>query len=102
MLDNILDQRIFKNGLYDVTLTLHEDEYFAVYDHISQENAKELVKNYLLRRQDDGRPENVQIKHNKNQRIVTIEAYLHYSDNEKTTYLPRSHDYLNYKENRTN
>ena len=46
MLDNILDQRILRDGLYDITLTLHEDEYFAAYDHISQENAKEIVKNY--------------------------------------------------------
>ncbi|NLN42254.1 MAG: hypothetical protein GX160_09810 [Clostridiales bacterium] len=95
MLDNILDQRILRDGLYDITLTLHEDEYFAAYDHISQENAKEIVKNYLVRRQDDGRPENIKIKHNKNQRIVTIEANLYYTGNEKTTYSPRSHDYIN-------
>lgn len=95
MLDSILDQRIFKDGLYYVTLTLHENEYFAAYDHISQENAKEIVENYLLRRQDDGRPENIKIKHNKNQRLVTIEADLRYLANEKTTYSSRNHDYIN-------
>lgn len=94
MLDNILEQRIFRDGLYDLTLTLHEDEYFAAYDHISQENAEEIVKNYLMRRQDDGRPENIKIKHNKNQRLVIIEANLQYSGNQKTTYSPRSHDYI--------
>ena len=95
MLNSILERRTLKDGLYGIELTLHENEYFMVYDNISQENAQEIVDNYLVRSQDDGRPDDIQIKHDKNQHIVTIQANLHYTGNDKTIYTPERHDYLN-------
>ncbi len=95
MLNSILEYRALKDGLYSITLIINEKDYFKVYDDITQENAQEIVDNYLLRRQDDGRPGDVQIRHNKQQRIVSIGTNLHYEGNEKTTYHPRTHDYIN-------
>ncbi len=97
MLNSILERRIMKDGFYGIELTLHENEYFMVYDNINQENAREIINNYLVRSQDDGRPEDVQIKHNKNQRLVTIQANLHYTGNDKTDYTPRLHDYIHHE-----
>lgn len=94
MINSILERRILKDGLYDMWLTINENDYFMVYDDISQANAQELVDTYLLSRQDDGRPGEVQIRHNKNQHIVSIYANLDYTGNEKTTYGIKSHDFI--------
>ena len=56
MLDNIYERRTIRDGLYGLSLTIKQDQYFMVYDDISQENAEEVVDNYLINRQDDGRP----------------------------------------------
>ncbi|HZJ56877.1 MAG TPA: hypothetical protein VFD89_01385 [Clostridia bacterium] len=95
MLDSILEHRVLRDGLYDISLIMNENDYFMVYDNISNENATEIMDNYLVRRQDDGRPDGVQIKHNKNRHIVSINASLHYTENDKTTYTMRPHGYLN-------
>ena len=78
MLGNILEYRQLKDGLYDVSLIISENDYFMVYDNINDENAKELMRNYLCHRQDDGKANNIQIKYNKNRHIVSIKANLHY------------------------
>ena len=94
MLDSILEHRVFRDGLYDVSLIINENDYIMVYDNISNENAQEIIENYLIHRQDDGRPNNVKIKHNKNRHIVSIEARLHYTGNEETAHMLRVHNYL--------
>ncbi|NLI61498.1 MAG: hypothetical protein GX375_08725 [Clostridiales bacterium] len=86
MLDNIYERRTIRDGLYGLSLTIKQDQYFMVYDDISQENAEEVVDNYLINRQDDGRPGDVKIEHDKNQGIVSIQANLHYTGNEKIIY----------------
>ena len=98
MLDSIFEQRTVKDGVYGLSLTIHENDYFMVYDDVEQSHAQEIVDNYLVHRQDDGRPDDVQIKHNKNQHLVTIYANLHYTGNDKTTYMSKAHDYINNNE----
>jgi hypothetical protein len=42
------------------------------------------LEKYLIFKADDGRPDKVSIKHNKNEHVVIIKADLKYADNEKT------------------
>ncbi len=98
MLDSILEQRVFRDGIYDISLIINENDYFMIYDNISNENAQQIIENYLVHRQDDGRPNNIQIKHNKNRHIVSINARLHYTGNEGTAYMLESHNYLEHDE----
>lgn len=98
MLDSILEHRVFRDGIYDISLIINEKDYFMIYDNISNENAQEIIENYLVHRQDDGRPNNIQIKHNKNHHIVSINARLHYTGNEGTAYMLESHNYLEHDE----
>lgn len=98
MLDSILEHRVFRDGIYDISLIINENDYFMIYDNLSNENAQEIIENYLVHRQDDGRPNNIQIKHNKNHHIVSINARLHYTGNEGTAYMLESHNYLEHDE----
>lgn len=94
MLNSIRDNRIQRYGLYEVTLQMPEDEYFNVYDSISIDAAYEILDKYLDYHQDDGRPEVIDIKHNKNGHIVDIVVNLHYTGNDHTDAKPVP-DYLN-------
>jgi hypothetical protein len=84
MLSSIRERRIQRDGLYEVTLQVPEQEYFNVYDTISIEAAHEILGNYLNYHQDDGRPEVVDIKHNKNGHVVDIKVNMHYLGNDHT------------------
>lgn len=97
MLNSIFETRTQKDGLYKINLTIDEKEYFSVYEDVTEENAKEILDNHLLYRQDDGRADNIQIKHNKNEHLVTITADLHYTGNEKTEDMYNTHDYIREK-----
>jgi hypothetical protein len=94
MLNSILETRTAEDGLYNITLRINEDEYFSVYDYLDNEDASELLENYLKYRADDGRPKNIKLKHNKNEHIVTITADLHYLGNEKTEDMYNTHGYV--------
>lgn len=94
MLNSILETRTLDNGLYNITLRINEDEYFSVYDSLNEEDASELLENYLKYRADDGRPEDIKMKHNKNEHLVTINADLYYTGNEKTEDMYNTHGYI--------
>lgn len=82
LLNSIRERRIQRDGLYEVTLQMPENEYFNVYDSVSYDAAYEILGNYLSYHQDDGRPDGIDIKHNKNGHIVNITANLHYTGND--------------------
>ena len=84
MLNSIRDKRIQRDGLYELTLQIPEDEYFSIYDTVTIESAHDILTNFLDYHQDDGRPNGVDIRHNKNGHIVNITADLHYTGNEHT------------------
>ncbi|KRQ86793.1 hypothetical protein ABG79_01284 [Caloramator mitchellensis] len=88
MLNRIRDRRIERNGIYELTLQIPEDEYFSVYDSVTEYSATEIVGNYLAKYQDDARFDNVRIKHNKNGHVVDIKAELRYVDNDHTDASP--------------
>ncbi|SEF74805.1 hypothetical protein SAMN05660865_00921 [Caloramator fervidus] len=88
MLNRIRERRIQRDGLYEITLQIPEDEYFSVYDSVTEYNAVEILGNYLMKYQDDARFDNVRIKHNKNGHVVDIKADLHYLKNDHTDASP--------------
>ncbi|TDT51117.1 hypothetical protein [Fonticella tunisiensis] len=84
MLNSIRDKRIQRDGLYELTLQIPEDEYFSVYDTVTIESAQDILQQFLDYHQDDGRPDEVDINYNKNGHVVNITANLHYIGNEHT------------------
>ena len=100
MLSSIRENRIRRNELYEITLQISEEEYFNVYDDISIIAAKEILDNHLTYHQDDGRPKNIDIKHNKNGHIVNITADLHYLGNNHSEQ-SRTPDILNFTRKNT-
>lgn len=84
MLSSIRDRRIQRDGLYELTLQIPEEDYFLAYDTITENAASEILDNFLSYHQDDGRPGDVEIKHNKNGHVVNITTELHYTGNDHT------------------
>ncbi|MCG0274790.1 MAG: hypothetical protein L5655_01325 [Thermosediminibacteraceae bacterium] len=84
MLNSIGETRAVKDGLHNIILEIPEDVYMSFYGTLSEENAYDILKQYLNYHQDDGIPSDVKIKHNKNTHTVNIYANLHYLGNEKT------------------
>jgi len=86
MLNSVLETRSVDNGMHKVILEIPEKEYEAIYDQYTNEIASEFLTYYLENRNDDGKPSDIQIEHDKNNHVVRIKANIHYLDNEHTTY----------------
>lgn len=86
MLNSVLETRSVNDGLYRIVLEIPEKEYEAVYDQYTNEIAAEFLTYYLEDRNDDGKPSDVQIQHDKNAHTVRIVANIHYLGNEHTSY----------------
>lgn len=84
MYNSIREKRIQRDGMYQITLQIPEEDYFNSYEDLTKKAANEILKNYLNYHQDDGRPDDVEISHNKNAHIVKINANLHYINNDHT------------------
>ncbi|RKD31463.1 hypothetical protein [Thermohalobacter berrensis] len=85
MLNSIVESRKREeNGIYRLNLSVSEKAYFSVYDSVNEDAGYEIIDQYLNYHQDDGRPEKVQVKYNKNSHIINISAELHYTDNKHT------------------
>jgi hypothetical protein len=92
--NSIREKRIQREGLYELTLQIPENDYFDVYDTVKVEAAREILYNYLTLQQDDARLGGVDISHNRNGHIVKITADLHYTGNDHTDGW-NTPDYLN-------
>ncbi|TCO80065.1 hypothetical protein [Marinisporobacter balticus] len=91
MLNSISESRVKLNDKYKLYIEVPEKEYLVAYDrNINVENAKDLVYQYLNAHQDDAMVENVEVKYDKNNHSVNIEADLCYEGNyhTKTRYRP--------------
>ena len=86
MLNSVLETRSLHNGMYKILLEIPEKEYEYVYDDYNSEIASEFLTYYLENRNDDGRPSNIKIEHDKDAHIVRITADLDYLENEHTSY----------------
>lgn len=84
MFNSIREKRIARDGQYELTLQIPENEYFDVYDDIKAEAAREILHNYLTLQQDDGSIGEVNINHNKSGHMVKITTDLHYLGNDHT------------------
>jgi hypothetical protein len=84
LFNSIREKRIQRDGQYELTLQIPENEYFDVYDTIKAEAAHEILSNYLTLKQDDGRVGEINISHNKSGHMVKITTELHYIGNDHT------------------
>lgn len=86
MLNSICERRVRLKDKYKLHLEVPENDYLFTYDRsISVENASDILSQYLRYHQDDGRFNNVEIKHDKKHHIIKIEADLSYEGNGHTT-----------------
>lgn len=75
-----------ENGIYTLTLEIPEKEFFLVYNDVDIESANDLLKQYLVFRQDDARVDSVDIKYDKNKHIINVVSQLSYLGNDHTDY----------------
>jgi len=73
-----------KDGLYRLSLEIPEKEFFLAYDDVDEEAAHDIIKQYLVHREDDGRPSNIEIHYDHNSHIVNLTSSLHYLGNDHT------------------
>lgn len=93
MLNSIREYRKALDGIYSLTLEIPEKEYEEIYGDISTTSAYDILSQYFDYRQEDGRPDNVEIKHDKGRHIVLITADLIYTGNDHTMQSSRP-DYI--------
>ncbi|WZL74612.1 hypothetical protein QBE52_07940 [Clostridiaceae bacterium 35-E11] len=85
MLNGISERRVKLSDKYKLYIEVPEKEYLTIYDNnISVENAKDILWQYLNFHQDDARIKNVEVKHDKNNHSINIEADLMYEGNDHT------------------
>ncbi len=87
IIDKIREKKIRnKDDSYISVLEISDKDFFELYDSIDTEIAEEIVADYLIEREDDGRPDNIEVKYDKANNVVTIRYNLHYVGNDHTHY----------------
>ncbi len=87
MLNSIREVRTRdEKGIYTLALEIPEKEFFLVYNDADEQSANDLLKQYLVFRQDDARLESVNIEYDKNNHMINIVSELSYLDNDHTDY----------------
>lgn len=87
MLNRIRETRTRdEKGIYTLTLEIPEKEFFLVYNDVDNESANDLLKQYLIFRQDDARLATVDINHDKNNHMINVVSELNYLGNDHTDY----------------
>ncbi|MGI6113138.1 MAG: hypothetical protein ACOYEJ_03330 [Mahellales bacterium] len=86
MYNSIRDIRQRTRDGYRVILEIPEKEYTKIYEDFNPETASKIMANYLQHRNDDARPSNIHIAHDRNRHIVNITADLKILGNERTDY----------------
>lgn len=85
LLNSIAERRLRLDDGYKIFLDMAEEEFMMIYDDkITNENAKDVLNQFLLYHQDDGRAKNVEIIHDKVNNMIKIEANLSYDNNDHT------------------
>lgn len=83
MLNSIVEKRVqVSSGVYELELQTTEKEFFGAYDEVDKEAAFDLIKRYLVFKQDGGRPKDIEISNDKEKKEVTITTTLKYLKNE--------------------
>lgn len=85
LINSISERRIKLKDKYKLYLEVPEKEYLMTYNNeISENNARDILTQFLKYHHDDGRIEYVEIKHDKNNHSINIEANLNYIGNDHT------------------
>lgn len=83
MLNNISEKKnTITSKIDDIELQISEKDFFAAYDEINKDVAFDFIKKYLVFKQEDARPSDIDINYDKDKRVVTISTRLHYPENE--------------------
>lgn len=86
MIDIISERRVKLTDKYKLYIEVPESEYLTAYeDNVNVENARDILWQYLDYYQDDARVENVEIKYDRNNHSINIEADLIYTGNDHTS-----------------
>lgn len=86
MYNSIYEQRKRMGNDYHISLTLPREAYRSLFGEANKEQAEVLVKEYLVYKEDDGRPKNVQVFDYPDSNLINIESDLSYLGNEHTDY----------------
>ncbi|AOY78447.1 hypothetical protein [Clostridium formicaceticum] len=96
MLESVSDRRVKHEAGYDLYLEIPEKEYLQIYEDVNNEAAETILKQFLQLHQDDGRPDHIEIKYDKNNHTINIKALLSYEGNDHTKAETLS-DYVRYE-----
>ncbi|GAB6084810.1 hypothetical protein [Alkaliphilus crotonatoxidans] len=91
MINGIQERRIKKEAGYHVTLEIPEKEYLQIYEDVNEDAASHIVDVFLNYYQDDGRPQNIEINHDKQNHMISISTLLTYEGNDHTDPRPTPH-----------
>ena len=87
MLNNIYEERQRQEDHYHLSLSIPRNEYISIYgEKVTQQDAQDVVEQYLIRKEDDGDPYNVNVFDYPEGNIVNIEVDLNYLGNEQKDY----------------
>ncbi|ABR49199.1 hypothetical protein Amet_3059 [Alkaliphilus metalliredigens QYMF] len=84
MLSAIFERRVKMEEGYKLHLEIPEKEYLNVYEDVNEKAASEILQQFLAYHQDDGRVEEIKIKHDRNNHTVNIHTHLNYLGNDHT------------------
>lgn len=94
MLNYIRETRAVNEGLHNICLEIPESIYLTFYEDVRDEYGQDILNQYLNYHQDDARPGNIKIKHDKDNHTIFIFANLHYLGNQKTQQKWYTDDYI--------
>ncbi len=100
MLNSIQDRRVRTEHGYDLYLEIPEKAYLEVYEDVDHHSAENILKLYLEYYSDDGRPEELKVKHDRNNHTVNIHTHLVYENNTHTDAYVRPNPIRHYSNQR--
>lgn len=81
MLDEIIAKKNkSESDLYELELKISEKDFFVAYDEIDKDSAYDLLRKYLIYKEDFGIPTDVETSYNNKEKLVTITSNLRYLD----------------------
>ena len=81
MLNTIKENRQKEEvNLDKLTLKVSEKDFFGVYDSLDEDAAYELLRRYMIYKDDEGIPRDMKIDFDDDKKVVTIVVKLHYLD----------------------
>ena len=87
MISNIVETKERESTrLYQVELKVTEKDFFSAYDDFDKDSAYDLIKKYLIYKQDDGIPKQIDISYSSKEKMLTITTQLYYPEGSENKY----------------